>query len=112
MTSRSEPGNSQVGGQGSEQIHVWKRCYACDLGPIVGPSFECQTCPDGPDNDLCEACHAGYLEGRVKHPMPGSFADAAEVHAGKKHQFERRLGVSRAACLHWAHVPDVRETAP
>src|SRR5919201_3732442 len=42
----------------SELIHIWYRCHNCGMQPIVGQRFECQTCPSGPDNDLCEKCRA------------------------------------------------------
>lgn len=107
--TRDEPAGPRV--DGPDQVHVWKRCHACAARPIAGPAFECQTCPDGPDNDLCERCYAAHRVGRVKHPMPGSLADLAGARAGD-HHFIRRLGTPRLDCVHWNDVPDAREAAP
>lgn len=121
MSSRSERGERDLvepgpdhdasGPDGPEQVHVWKRCHACNASPITGPRFECQTCPDGPDNDLCERCYSAHIEGRVKHPMPGSLAALAGLHADRQHQFIRCPGVSRLGCLPWLEVSGGRATA-
>ncbi len=122
MSSRSEhgdsglvePGHAQDAPAlaGPEQLHVWKRCHACNASPIMGPRFECETCPDGPDNDLCERCYAAHAEGQVKHPMPGSLAALAGSNASKRHSFRRYPGVSRLGCLAWTGVPDAPAAAP
>jgi Trypsin-like peptidase domain/Zinc finger, ZZ type len=49
-------------------IHIWNHCHSCGAQPIVGIRFECQVCPAGPDNDLCELCYRQFLKGAVKHP--------------------------------------------
>lgn len=97
---------------GPDQVHVWKCCHACDASPIVGAAFECQTCPDGPDNDLCERCYAAYRVGRAQHPKPGSLAGLGGVRAGEQHRFTRRPGRSRLECSPWNDVPDAGGTAP
>jgi hypothetical protein len=95
-----------------ELIHVWNRCHACNAAPIAGPRFQCETCPDGPDNDLCERCHSAYALGNVQHPMPGSFVAFGGGHLGERHRFTRVIGASRLACSRWAAVPDATGNAP
>jgi hypothetical protein len=51
-------------------IHIWNSCDACGMKPIIGPRFECRSCPIGPHNDLCECCYNGYLKRAVTHPRP------------------------------------------
>jgi hypothetical protein len=53
---------------GTGRVHVWNSCHGCGMHPIVGLRFECQVCPMGPDNDLCEACYGRFLAGSLKHP--------------------------------------------
>lgn len=90
----------------SQSLHVWKRCHACDAAPIAGPRFECQTCPDGPDNDLCERCYRAYGRGEVKHPPPGSFAEISRDSSSQPHSFLRLVGSSGSGFLEWAKVSD------
>lgn len=70
-------------------IHVWNRCHGCKMQPIVGVRHSCQTCPAGPDNDLCPACYGKFLAGELAHPAPDSFAQAARLGA---HVFKSHLG--------------------
>lgn len=90
----------------AQPLHVWKRCHACDAAPIAGPRFECQTCPDGPDNDLCERCYGAYGRGEVKHPPPGSFAEISRNSGAGPHSFLRLVGSSESGFLEWAKVSD------
>ena len=85
---------------GAELIHVWNRCHACGAQPITGLRFECRLCPAGPDNDLCEACHRSFEQGRVAHPVPG----VREAPPGR-HVFRAVEGVVREDVLHWLTVP-------
>ncbi|MDB6159822.1 MAG: Zinc finger, type [Gammaproteobacteria bacterium] len=70
----------------SQAIHVWSRCHHCGMNPITGPCFRCETCPLGPDIDLCSACFAGYRTGRVAH------AYASPAGAPATHRFVRSEG--------------------
>jgi hypothetical protein len=63
----------------TERIHLWSSCHACGAAPIVGPRFECVSCPAGPGNDLCEPCFGGYEKGTVAHPAPGSYTAHIDV---------------------------------
>jgi hypothetical protein len=91
----------------SELIHVWNRCHACGAQPIVGLRFECQSCPVGPDNDLCEPCHRLFEQGRVQHPAP----DTREAPPGP-HVFRAFEGVARERLLPWLAVPWPEAPAP
>jgi hypothetical protein len=93
----------------SELIHIWYRCHGCGMQPVVGRRFECQTCPAGPDNDLCEKCHEGFQRGTVKHPMPASYA--AHVSTGV-HRFRVVEGAPVHQCLPWLAVPQPQAVAP
>lgn len=97
---------------GTWPLHLWKRCHACDAAPIAGSRFECQSCPDGPDNDLCERCYRAYERGEVKHPQPGSFAELSRSGRSGPHSFLRVAGGSDTTYLEWATVPDSRAVPP
>jgi hypothetical protein len=91
----------------AELIHVWSRCHACGAAPIVGLRFSCQTCPAGPDNDLCEACHRALQRGGVQHPPP----EAREAPPGA-HVFRAFEGVAREQLAPWLAVPWSSAPAP
>ena len=56
-----------------ECLHPWHRCYHCKTAPIVGIRYHCDNVPEGPDSDLCSACHQLYLQGKVKSPADVSY---------------------------------------
>lgn len=90
----------------SELIHVWHHCHNCEARPIVGKRFHCKTCPDGPDNDLCEECFEKYRKGEAVHPpedSPGSLL------GNKDHKFETLEGKPSVLYENWLTVghPDV-----
>jgi len=89
-----------------DRVHVWNTCHGCGAAPILGYRFECQTCPDGPDNDLCERCHAAYVAGKLEHPKPGSFSAFAEVAPGRRHPFVEFGGAPPDDCVGWSTIPD------
>lgn len=89
-------------------LHVWNRCHACGAQPIVGLRVECESCPAGPDNDLCESCHRGWQQGSVAHPAPGSYAAQAGVTA--THVFRSHEGRPSDRYESWLAVP--RASAP
>jgi hypothetical protein len=91
----------------TEQVHVWNRCHGCGAEPIVGVRFQCQTCPLGPDSDLCEACHRGVEEGRLKHPPPEQRQAPRDRHVFRAYQ-----GVPRERVLPWLAVPWAAAPAP
>ena len=90
-----------------ELVHVWNRCHGCDAAPIVGTRYECDVCPAGPDNDLCAACHARFLEGKLAHPLIAS----REAVAGT-HTFRAIAGTPRADAAPWLAVPWAPARAP
>lgn len=92
-----------------ELIHLWNRCHGCGAKPIEGRRFECQTCPSGPDRDLCESCYQSFERGTVKHPAsdhPASDLDATP------HIFSAIPGKPRDQYLPWLAVPQSDEPAP
>jgi hypothetical protein len=66
------------------------------MQPIAGQRFACESCPAGPDNDLCEACHRRGKRG--KHAAPA------------EHRFHAHDGLSADGYEPWLTVPrcDVR----
>jgi hypothetical protein len=79
-------------------IHIWNRCHACRAQPIVGRRFECQSCPAGPDKDLCEKCYDRYLQGHVRHPEVDRQFAAAVTHP---HRFSATEGKSPDSYKQW-----------
>ncbi len=89
-------------------INVWATCHHCRASPIVGLAYRCETCPLGPEIDLCSTCHQGYLEGRVAHPSepaPTQLANGA-------HTFARIEGVPGELLKPWLAVPCPQTSAP
>jgi hypothetical protein len=93
-----------------QRMHLWHRCHACGSAPINGLRFDCQTCPVGPDNSLCEACYKRYLAGMVKHPAVGTTGEYGSL---VTHQFEVFDGEPSDSYLPWlaGDVPAVRMPA-
>lgn len=83
-------------------VHIWHRCHSCEARPIIGARFECQTCPAGPDNDLCETCYHAYEKGTVKHPQPGSRGESI---GNSAHSFSCLAGLARSEYNAWLAVP-------
>ncbi|MEP7242261.1 MAG: trypsin-like peptidase domain-containing protein [Gammaproteobacteria bacterium] len=78
------------------------------MNPITGPCFRCETCPLGPDIDLCTQCHQGYLAGWVQHPGPDSTVPAGTP---STHQFARSEGTSSDQYATWLET-DARTLPP
>lgn len=97
-------------GEPAGRIHVWFRCHQCGAEPIAGLRFECQVCPAGPNNDLCEVCFQAFQRGEVKHPGPNAAA-AHSVHIPKAHGFKAVEGVPRNQYLPWLGVSQPVATA-
>ena len=92
-----------------DRIHIWNHCHACGAQPIAGPRFECQSCPAGPDNHLCEACYRGWEGGVVVHPAPRSYAAQIGVNA---HDFRSYEGRASQHHEQWLAVPRAVATPP
>jgi hypothetical protein len=90
-----------------ELIHVWHRCHGCGAAPIAGPRFDCQECPPGPDNTLCEPCYDAFRRGALAHPSPPG-RDASRT----PHVFLRAEGRSPSEFEHWDRVADAPAPAP
>lgn len=93
----------------SEEVHIWSKCHACDTQPIRGRRFACDTCPAGPETELCEACYRLYEAGKVPHPKPDSFAAHADKNKGH-HVFREFTGQKAQNFAGWLSVP--RRAAP
>ena len=71
--------------------------------------MQCESCPAGPDTDLCEPCYAAMQAGRVQHPPPDA-RRAASIQG--PHRFRAVNGQARDAGERWQAVPDVATIAP
>lgn len=93
----------------SASIHVWHRCHGCGAAPIAGPRFDCQSCPAGPDNHLCEACLAAFRRGALAHPPPDGLAAGLAI---ARHVFTVAEGCPAAALDAWLRVDEPRASVP
>jgi hypothetical protein len=93
----------------SSLIHVWKKCHECDAEPIVGTRFECQTCPAGSDNDLCENCYQKFLDGKLRHPTLRSRGDFVNK---ERHTFLPCDGRTCEEYFPWLSIPADQRCAP
>ena len=93
----------------SELIHIWHRCHACGIQPILGPRFECQTCPIGPDNNLCQTCYELLDRGSVKHPLPDSLGSNGHI---TRHIFRSFAGRPRNQYQSWFAIPQPSDHPP
>lgn len=89
----------------SQLVHIWHRCHHCGAEPIIGRRYECQTCPDGPDNDLCERCHEGLERGTVTHPAEDSLGSvSSSVSSTESHRFVVLEGKPSSTHERWLTV--------
>jgi hypothetical protein len=84
-----------------ELVHVWNECHNCGASPIVGKRFHCESCPDGPDNDLCEPCYEKYRGGEIRHPVDDSPAAHLEI---TEHRFTSHEGKPITLHENWLEV--------
>ena len=92
-----------------ELVHIWHRCHACGMQPILGQRFECETCPIGPDNSLCQTCYELLERGDVKHPLPGSLGSNGLT---TRHIFRSFAGHPRNQYRPWLLIPQRRDHPP
>lgn len=85
-----------------EMVHIWHHCHNCEAAPIVGKRCHCETCPAGPDNDLCEKCYDLLQKGEIKHPAEESLGAAVEA---KHHEFTIHEGKPGHLYEPWLQVP-------
>jgi len=90
-------------------IHIWYRCHGCEAQPIVGRRWECQTCPAGPDHDLCGECYRRFQLGELEHPSAESFAAGFDL---GEHVFEAFEGEPAGPYRGWLEVPCPELPAP
>lgn len=90
-------------------VHLWNHCHHCLAEPIVGRRYECQNCPAGPDNDLCENCYEKWLKGELEHPAKDSYAAGLHI---AQHRFEGFTGKALSGFLGWLEVPHVVAAEP
>ncbi len=90
-------------------VHVWHHCHECDAKPIVGKRYHCTSCPDGPDNDLCEPCYEKYKQGTVQHPPAESYTEAAGI---TEHCFQMEEGKPLEDYKDWLDVPHPQAAEP
>ena len=84
------------------QVHIWYHCHQCSAQPIAGRRWHCHTCPEGPENDLCDACYQAYRAGTVQHP-PRSSPGFGLVPG--PHHFEASEGQPAERFQPWLQVP-------
>lgn len=92
-----------------EPVHIWYHCHNCNAAPIVGRRFHCESCPDGPDNDLCEPCYEKFREGKIRHPAEDSSAALLEI---KEHHFIVEEGKPADQYESWLTVTHPAAAAP
>jgi len=93
-----------------QPIHIWHQCHACGAQPIVGKRFECENCPIGPDNSLCETCYALFERGTVTHPKPDSLGGNAS--RSTRHTFRILQGQPADQYIDWLSTPLNRTPSP
>lgn len=85
-----------------EMAHIWHHCHNCQAAPIVGKRYHCETCPAGPDNDLCEKCYDRLQKGEIKHPAEESLGAAI---GAQDHEFTIHEGKPGHWYEPWLQVP-------
>lgn len=93
----------------SENVHIWNRCHHCEAAPIIGKRFHCETCPDGPDNDLCEPCYQKYLNKEIPHPAEDVQTSILTV---TEHCFVEEEGKPAHLFEHWVETSHPDYKAP
>lgn len=89
------------------KIHLWQHCHNCKASPIVGVRYECQTCPSGPDIDLCSVCYELYQNNKIQHPIKTNGFDSDEPH-----HFIAKQGCETKSLSTWLSIPFIKLSAP
>jgi hypothetical protein len=92
-----------------EPVHLWHHCHNCEAAPIVGKRYHCETCPAGPDNDLCEKCYDLLQKGEIKHPAEETLGSAIGT---KDHEFTSHEGKPGHLYEPWLQVPHLNIPDP
>lgn len=90
-------------------VHIWNHCHNCGAAPIVGSRYHCLSCPEGPDNDLCERCREKLIRGEIKHPADDSPAAGMAI---KDHRFEVLAGKPGTLYENWLPVKHPQAAHP
>lgn len=95
-----------------KEINIWQSCHGCGDSLINGPRLECQTCPSGPDIDLCNSCHEKYIKGDLLHPPNSSLSSAREQEMD--HVFVKREGKKyiESDLSTWLNISSFEENPP
>lgn len=93
----------------AEPVHLWHHCHNCKAAPIVGKRYHCETCPAGPDNDLCEECYTLLQRGEITHPAEESLGSAI---GAKDHEFTIHEGKPGYLFEPWLQVPHLEIPNP
>lgn len=94
-----------------ELVHIWHHCHNCEAAPIVGKRYHCETCPAGPDNDLCEKCYELLRKGEIKHPAEDSPASASTP-GTENHEFTIEGGKPLSQYDDWLPVSHPAAAGP
>lgn len=84
----------------NDVVHFWQHCHHCNASPIVGLRYECQSCPAGPDIDLCSTCFDLFKHKKVEHPL-----ESSHTVQGGEHRFLLREGTASNLAFDWLDVP-------
>ncbi len=98
---QNEQQNVQIKMDAGVVVHLWNHCHHCHAEPIIGRRYECQSCPSGPDIDLCEPCYELWGRGEVEHPAKDSVASDLTI---TEHRFEMFEGKPLASFQDWLLV--------
>ncbi|TQV77383.1 hypothetical protein FLL45_05410 [Aliikangiella marina] len=83
-----------------QEIHFWQHCFNCKVSPIVGTRYQCQTCPAGPNIDLCQRCYALYKQGKISEACHTSDQVKLRGNDFKAYHGERNINLQQ-----WQETP-------
>ncbi|MCP5051228.1 MAG: hypothetical protein GY940_28945, partial [bacterium] len=85
----------------SDSVHIWYHGHHCEATPIMGKRYHCNSCPEGPENDLCETCYRAFQKGEIPHPVESSLAAGLGL---EEHKFEESEGKPTHQFQPWLKV--------
>ena len=103
MAANTSPSSNE------ELFHIWHHCHNCQAAPITGKRYHCETCPAGPDNDLCEKCYELLQKGEITHPAEDGLGAAV---GAKDHEFTSHEGKPGHWYEPWLQVSQPNIPAP
>jgi hypothetical protein len=93
----------------NQAVHIWNHCHHCNTAPMPGLRYHCESCPDGPDNDLCETCYDLFRKGQVTHPGEDTLAGGLGI---EEHLFKAYEGKPLHLFDSWLEVAHPPTSAP